>query len=217
MTGLLIAFEGVEGAGKSTQIEQSRDWLDSYYAGKVPIVITREPGGTHLGQELRRLLLETANPTATTELLLYAADRAQHVEEMLEPELERGAIVLCDRYTDSTIAYQGFGRGADLELIRTLNQIATRGLESHLTLWLDIEVEIGLQRAKSRGKQSDRMERSALDFHQRVRQGFSQLAAQNPHRIVRLDALPDPAIVQSNIQQILRKFLSDRGFGNDRE
>ncbi|MBP0016287.1 MAG: dTMP kinase [Cyanobacteria bacterium SBLK] len=214
MTGILIAFEGVEGAGKSTQIERSRDWLEGYCAGKIPIVVTREPGGTLLGQELRRLLLETANPTVTTELLLYAADRAQHVEEMLEPELEKGAIILCDRYTDSTIAYQGFGRGLDLELIRTLNQIATRGLESHLTLWLDIEVEIGLKRARARGKQSDRMERSTPDFHRRVRRGFSQLAAQNPHRIIRIDAAPNPAIVQAKIQKILKKFLSSRQLGN---
>lgn len=213
MTGILITFEGVEGAGKSTQIERSRDWLEGYCAGKIPIVMTREPGGTLLGQELRRLLLEAANPTVTTELLLYAADRAQHVEEMLKPELERGAIILCDRYTDSTIAYQGFGRGLDLELIRTLNKIATRGLESHLTLWLDLEVEIGLKRARSRGKQSDRIERSTLDFHQRVRQGFSQLATQNPHRIVRLDAVPNPTTIQAKIQQILKKFLSDRGLG----
>lgn len=205
--GLLITFEGVEGAGKTTQIERSRDWLQQYFEGKIPIIITREPGGTQLGQELRCLLLETARPTVTTELLLYAADRAQHVEEMLKPELERGAIVLCDRYTDSTIAYQGFGRGVDLKLIHTLNQIATGGLESHLTFWLDVNVEMGLQRAKKRGKPSDRMERSDLAFHQRVRQGFSQLAAQNPHRIVRIDSHPTASAVQSQIQQILRKFL----------
>ncbi|MEA5470530.1 dTMP kinase [Spirulina sp. 06S082] len=212
--GLLITFEGVEGAGKTTQIERSRDWLQHHFNNKIPIITTREPGGTILGQELRRLLLAitqpTIEPTTTTELLLYAADRAQHVEEMLKPELERGAIILCDRYTDSTIAYQGFGREIDLKLINSLNKIATGGLESHLTFWLDVEVEIGLKRAKERGKQSDRLESSDLAFHQRVRQGFAQLAAQNPHRIVKIDARPSASDVQIKIQQILRKFFRER-------
>lgn len=215
--GALITFEGVEGVGKTTQIERSRDWLEQHFTGKIPIIITREPGGTNLGWELRRLLLETAQPnippTVTTELLLYAADRAQHVEEMLKPQLDRGAIVLCDRYTDSTIAYQGFGRGIDLKLIHSLNKIATGGLESDLTLWLDVEVEVGLERAKARGKQRDRIERSAIEFHQRVRKGFSQLARQNPHRIVRVDAAANVSTVQSRVRQILRKFLQDEGLG----
>nr|WP_204104548.1 dTMP kinase [Spirulina major] len=212
--GLLITFEGVEGAGKTTQIERSRDWLQHHFNNKIPIITTREPGGTILGQELRRLLLAitqpTMQPTTTTELLLYAADRAQHVEEMLKPELERGAIILCDRYTDSTIAYQGLGRGIDLKLINSLNKIATGGLESNLTFWLDVEVEIGLKRAKERGKQSDRIESSDLAFHERVRQGFAQLAAQNPHRIVKIDARPSASDVQIKIQQILRKFFRER-------
>ena len=212
--GFLITFEGIEGAGKTTQIERSRDWLQHHFNNKIPIITTREPGGTILGQELRRLLLAitqpTIQPTTTTELLLYAADRAQHVEEMLKPELERGAIILCDRYTDSTIAYQGLGRGIDLKLINSLNKIATGGLESNLTFWLDVEVEIGLKRAKERGKQSDRMESSDLAFHERVRQGFTQLAAQNPDRIVKIDARPSASDVQIKIQQILRKFFRER-------
>ena len=141
-----------------------------------------------------------------TELLMYAADRAQHVEEFLKPQLALGAIVLCDRYTDSTVAYQGYGRGLDLNLIQQLNQIATDGLESHLTLWLDIDVETGLKRARQRGI-ADRIEQADLEFHRRVQQGFVQLAQLYPQRIVRIDASLSEEEVHLAIQEILSQRL----------
>ncbi|MEQ9622597.1 dTMP kinase [Coleofasciculus chthonoplastes] len=216
---MLIVFEGVEGSGKTTQIQRSRDWflssgiLDKLgnYRKPPPVIITREPGGTALGINLRQLLLQEHSSSLQhrTELLLYAADRSQHVEELLQPQLNAGAIILCDRYTDSTIAYQGYGRGIDLALIEQINHIATGGLESDLTLWLDVDVTIGLQRARERGV-ADRMEQAELAFHQRVQKGFAQLASQHPQRIVRIDANQSPDAVQLDIQTVLRQRIRQK-------
>jgi dTMP kinase len=210
MGGKLIVFEGVEGAGKTTQIEILRLWLLSRAQSEnIPrIVVTREPGGTELGKGLRRLLLESGeeNIHPRTELLLYAADRAQHVENLIKPELAKGAIILCDRFTDSTIAYQGYGRGLNLSLINQLNEMATGGLQGDLTLWLDIDVELGLARVKSRGI-SDRMEQADLEFHQRVQQGFTDLATTNRDRIFRVDANRHESEVAQEIQDILTQKL----------
>jgi dTMP kinase len=217
MQGRMIVFEGVEGCGKTTQIARSQAWLlesgllaELQNQGKVSqLLITREPGGTELCQEIRRLLLHPVSQEAMqdrTELLLYAADRAQHVAGWLKPQLAQGALVLCDRFTDSTIAYQGYGRGLDRQLIDQLNQIATSGLTSDLTLWLDVEASVGLARAKSRGT-GDRIEQSALSFHQRVQQGFTELAQADPQRIVRINADRSETEVSSDIQQVLQKHL----------
>ncbi len=187
------------------------------------VIVTREPGATQFGIHLRSLLLETASVPIQdrAELLLFAADRVQHVETLLKPQLEQGALILCDRYTDSTVAYQGYGRGLSLELINQLNQIATGGLESDLTLWLDLDVEIGLARAQERQRQKsapgpvegglslDRMEQDNLAFHQRVRQGFKELAQQHPRRIIRIDACQSEAAVAQAIQVILSQRLSE--------
>jgi dTMP kinase len=140
------------------------------------------------------------------ELLLYAADRAQHVEEVLKPQLALGTIILCDRYTDSTIAYQGYGRGLSLSCLSQLNSIATGGLESDLTLWLDVDVEVGLARARGRGV-ADRIEQADLAFHRRVQEGYGELALANPNRIVRVDASLSEAVVQEQIQAILSQRL----------
>lgn len=207
MPGLLIVFEGVEGSGKTTQLQRCSNWLQASGLGeKVPVVMTREPGGTTLGLSLRKLLLEgdAALIQDRTELLLYAADRAQHVEEFLKPQLAKGAIILCDRYTDSTIAYQGYGRGIDLKLIQQLNQIATNGLESDLTLWLDVDAQLGLERAQKRGK-ADRIEQADLAFHQRVQYGFTQLAQSHPQRIARIDASKDEEEVYLAILDVLHQ------------
>ena len=207
MSGKFIVFEGVEGAGKTTQIQQTAEWLQNKYGKDRSIAIAREPGGTKLGKQIRQLLLE--DPTSwvgnRTELLLYGADRAQHVEEIIRPQLEQGNIVLCDRFTDSTIAYQGYGRGFDLDEIDRVNQLATGGLQSDLTCWLDLDVEIGLQRVLRRGK-PDRMEQATLDFHQRVRQGYQELANSYPNRIVRIDANQSEVAVQTEIQAILTRW-----------
>ena len=217
MIGKFIVFEGVEGGGKTTQIELLRDCLLgkeelrqilSKYINE-QVVITREPGGTKLGKALRKLLLSSdvlaEKIQNTSELLLYAADRAQHVEALIKPCLEKGAIVLCDRFIDSTIAYQGYGHGLDLELIQQLNSIATGGLKSDLTFWLDLDVEIGLSRVKNRGN-FDRMEQANIEFHRRVQQGYQELAKNNS-LIVRIDANLTREKVQQQIQEIIMQKL----------
>lgn len=220
MQGRLIVFEGGEGCGKTTQIVRLQEWFHTsgilaqlLASGSLSqLVTTREPGGTALGQEIRHLLLHHAVETEPmfdrTELLLYAADRAQHVENFLRPHLAAGSLILCDRYTDSTIAYQGYGRQLNRALIDQLNHIATTGLTSDLTLWLDVAVETGLERAQRRGP-IDRMEQSQLDFHQRVRQGFAELANQYPDRIIRIDANSDAKTVALQIQAIVQQQLKE--------
>ncbi|MEH1816501.1 MAG: dTMP kinase [Nostoc sp.] len=209
MGGKLIVFEGVEGCGKTSQMQLCSEWLESL---GVSVVVTREPGGTELGVHLRRLLLEKSSaqgePVAeVTELLLYAADRSQHVEQELKPNLAAGKYILCDRYTDSTIAYQGYGRGLNMSLINQLNNIATGGLESDLTIWLDVDVEVGLSRKRGDGVGLDRIEQEAIAFHRRVQQGYAELAASYPSRIVRVDGSLSKEAVQEVIQGILRVHL----------
>ncbi|MBR8836222.1 MAG: dTMP kinase [Stigonema ocellatum SAG 48.90 = DSM 106950] len=211
MNGKLIVFEGVEGCGKTSQIQLCCEWLgkDVAYKAFTSMVVTREPGGTDLGLHLRRLLLDAGeHPIADrTELLLFAADRSQHVEQKLKPNLAKGAIVLCDRYTDSTIAYQGYGRGLDINLINQINAIATGGLESDLTLWLDVNVEVALARKMKSGNLGDRLEKETIAFHRRVQQGYAELYASYPHRIVRVDASLEKEAVQAQIQGILTSQL----------
>lgn len=226
--GRLIVFEGVEGCGKSTQLQRVEHWLVASgwteqlrqgQSGRLPpILVTREPGGTPLGNQLRQLLLNVGASAcdpiqAQTELLLYAADRVQHVATVLRPHLQEGTLVLCDRYTDSTVAYQGYGRGLDLAMIHQLNQFATGGLSSDLTLWLDLEVEQGLARARQRSQPQDRgldrMELGTLAFHHQIQAGFRSLAQQFPERIVRIDASPEPEQVTSAIQAVLEPRLQE--------
>jgi len=213
MRGKLIVFEGVDGAGKTTQLQQIAQWLqqNKLLPPEHPIEITHEPGATRLGSHLRQLLLETEGWTDEflrdrTELLLYAADRTQHVDSFLNPKLEQGTIILCDRYIDSTTAYQGYGRGLNLTLIDQLNAIATSGLESDLTLWLDVDVTVGLARMRRRGE-TDRMEQADLAFYQRVQRGFATLYQSNPQRIVRIDGNQSEAAVTEQIQTVLNQRL----------
>lgn len=224
MWGKLIVFEGGEGSGKTTQLARSHQWLAASRWYQLPaaispqkVIVTREPGGTQLGIHLRQLLLgkTTGGPPIQdrAELLLYAADRVQHVEGVLKPQLAQGGLILCDRYTDSTVAYQGYGRGLSLELISQLNAIATGGLESDLTLWLDLDAEIGLARIQKRegrvASAPDRIEQVDVPFHQRVRQGFRELAQQFPRRIVRIDAAQSEAAVAQQIQTTLSQRLNE--------
>jgi len=217
-SGKLIVFEGVEGCGKTTQLRRLRDWLSEsgwcqFFREQIqaePVMVTREPGGTNLGVELRRLLLERGRETAIqerAELLLYAADRVQHVEELLRPNLLKGVVILCDRFTDSTIAYQGYGRGLNLSLISHLNDIATNGLKSDLTVWLDIDVEIGLARKRKQGEIT-LMEEADLAFHHRVQQGFTELAKAHPQRIIRVDANQNEELLAQQIQKIVNEKLT---------
>lgn len=208
--GKLIVFEGVEGCGKTTQIHAASQWLQNILPSQT-VIVTRQPGGTELGLAVRRLLLDYSGEkpiTNSAELLLFAADRAQHVEEMLKPHLHNRAIILCDRYTDSTVAYQGYGRGLNLSLIHQLNSIATGGLESNLTIWLDVDVEVSLARARDVGV-ADRIEQEAIAFHRRVQMGYTQLAKEHPNRIVRIDASLNEIAVQEQIWAILRQHLAE--------
>ncbi|MEG4506436.1 dTMP kinase [Microcoleus sp. F6_B4] len=217
MKGKLIVFEGVEGAGKTTQMQRLIQFLQASCFQKVLLLATREPGGTELGRGLRHLLLKQdagESVSDRAELLMYAADRAQHVETCLKPELLKGKIVLCDRFTDSTIAYQGYGRGLNLNLIKQLNEIATGGLQSDLTLWLDINVEAGLARVRARGER-DRIEQADLKFHRLVQQGFAELAEANKSRIVRINADRPEYEVAQEIQAIVTRRLEAWGYLNN--
>ncbi len=218
MKGKLIVFEGVEGAGKTTQMQRLIHWMQAKCFNIKGSVATREPGGTELGKGLRSLLLQSSDESVSdrAELLMYAADRTQHVETFIKPKLALGTMVFCDRFTDSTIAYQGYGRGLDFGLIQQLNEIATGGLQSDLTFWLDIDVEAGLARVKARGK-PDRMEQANLEFHQRVQQGFTELARQNPDRMVRINGDRPEDEVAHEIQTIFSARLAAWGYSNHSE
>ncbi|MEM6400164.1 MAG: dTMP kinase [Cyanobacteria bacterium P01_D01_bin.116] len=211
MSGKLIVFEGVEGCGKTTQMQLCCEWLQSL---GIAAVKTREPGGTQLGMHLRSLLLESSQDktiSSTTELLLYAADRSQHVEQELLPNLKSGKIILCDRYIDSTIAYQGYGRNLDMNLIHQLNSIATSGLKSDLTLWLDLDIEQGMARKQKTGEKADRIEREKIDFHRRVQKGYKEQAALYPERSFKIEANLNKEDVQKQIQKILTSKFEEWG------
>ena len=210
----LISFEGGDGSGKTTQLKL----LEGYLAplGKV-CLSTREPGGTTLGRMIREVLLEVGEEEISppTELFLYLADRAHHVREVIQPALKSGKIVLCDRFTDSTLAYQGYGRGVDLNMLRDLNQVASFGVTPDLTLLLDCPVEIGLTRTaqrvveqRSSNRREDRFEREEIVFHERVRRGFLELAQAEPTRIHTLDASCPVQEVHEDIRRIVDEKLA---------
>jgi dTMP kinase len=214
--GKLVVFEGGEGCGKTTQLKCLEAWFEQ--ASDLPfsaLKTTREPGGSQLCQKIRQVLLTPDRDEEMrnrTELLLYAADRAQHVDACLRPWLNEGALVLCDRYTASTVAYQGYGRGLDRTIIDTLNQISTGGLAPDLTLWLDLDPEIGLARAQARGTR-DRIEQADLQFHQNVRSGFAALhdaqKMTNPDSFIRIDASQSMSEVTRDLIQVFDRVLLD--------
>jgi dTMP kinase len=207
-----ITFEGGEGAGKTTQIRFAEDHLRQQGRG---CLATREPGGTELGKVIRKFLLELGESEIAppTELFLYLADRAQHVQQIIRPALAAGTVVLCDRFADSTVAYQGFGRGLELEWLRRLNETATGGLRPHLTFLLDCPIELGLARAAGRRDQAgdsseDRFEHEEMAFHERVRSGFLKMAAQEPERFRVIDASASMVIIAERIREILDRELA---------
>ncbi|WP_243359708.1 dTMP kinase [Fundidesulfovibrio terrae] len=205
---MFVTFEGVEGAGKSTQIALAEDWLRSQ--GRDTLV-TRQPGGCALGVELRRILLDARNThlDPMAELFMYLADRAQHVAQVIRPALAAGKAVLCDRYHDSTVAYQGYGRGLDVARLTDLGRMATGGLAPDVTVVLDLPVALGLGRARGRNaaagacQSEGRFEALETDFHERVRQGFLAMAESEPGRFAVVDASGSPdevfALVRSAI------------------
>jgi dTMP kinase len=211
MKGTFITFEGIEGSGKSTQIVMLANYLKSRGNS---VVLTREPGGTPIGDQIRKILLDPANKALdpSAELLLYAASRAQHLSEVILPAFAAGTIVLCDRFSDATLAYQGYGRGLDREMIRGLERIVTAGMRPDLTVLLDIDAAAGLARARgrnnSRGLEGEaRFENEEITFHERVRQGYLALARQEPGRIRVVDASPTPDAIQNNIRKIIDGVL----------
>jgi dTMP kinase len=202
-----LSFEGIDGCGKTTQLQMLRDFLE---AQGQRVVATREPGGTQLAETIRNYLLHSSQPLAKrTELLLFGAARAQHVEEIVRPALQDGAWVLSDRFTDSSLAYQGGGLGLDAAFIRAMNTFATGELQPHLTLLFDVPLETALER-RSREK-NDRIEARGSEFQQRVRDTFLEVARTEPQRIEVLSAVDSPQAIHENALKVLRR----RGLLND--
>ena len=202
---MFILFEGVEGSGKTTQARRLYRRLS--HRGQEALLV-REPGGTAVGNAIRRILKHRLEIELSplTELLLFAAARAQLVSQAIRPALERGTIVIGDRYAESTLAYQGYGRGIDLEVVRTINTIATGGLQADLIILLDLDPEKGLLR-KGSGYGNDRFEREALDFHHRVRQGYLEMARSEPKRWLILDASASPQIIADTVWELVQSAL----------
>ncbi len=209
MAGILITMEGPDGSGKTTQISLLAKVLTS--EGR-EVVQTREPGGTPLADRIRVLVLDPAHDkmTARTEALLYMAARAQHTAELIRPAMERGAVVISDRYADSTLVYQGVARGLPLDSLIWLNRFATEELTPDLTLLLDGDTDCLAQRVTSRGNK-DRLDNEDPEFHRKVREGFLLLAAQNPERFRVIDADRTVESIQLDIQRCVQEFLQKRG------
>ncbi|HEX2501500.1 MAG TPA: dTMP kinase [Methylomirabilota bacterium] len=205
--GRLITVEGVEGAGKTTQVEALRAWLAER---GVPVVATAEPDGTPLGAGVRRILGEVDRVAPLTEALLFAASRAEHVQRVIGPALAAGQVVLCDRYVDSTVAYQGYGRGVALETIAQLNRLVTGGVMPDLTLVLDLDVAEGLRRARARRgalAACDPFERLAIEFHERVRKGFWAIRDREPERVSLVDADRAQPLVAAEMSVLIARRL----------
>jgi len=211
--GFFITLEGPDGAGKGTQ---GRRLVEHLRRAAVDVLNTREPGGTPIGERIRQVLLDEAHREMApeTEMLLFAASRAQFVREVVRPALARGTTVLSERYVDASLAYQGFGRGLDVGLVRTVNDVATGGLLPDLTLLLDIDPAVGLERVQAAGRADaaggDRLEQETLAFHQRVRAGFLQLARESPKRFVVIDAQGDVERVHREVVRAVDGLLAGR-------
>ena len=210
--GLFITFEGVEGCGKSTQAEALLERLRSV---GLSVVLSREPGGTPLGERFRDILLDTghAGMRPETELFLYLASRAEHVEGVIKPALSRGEVVISDRYGDASVAYQGGGRGLGLDTVETLNQVATQGVKPDVTFLMDLDPAEGLARlVAGRGENSrDRIESEVLGFHRRVREAYLEIAAREPERFVVIDARLDREEIAARVGRRVDELLEEQG------
>ncbi|MEO0080605.1 MAG: dTMP kinase [candidate division WOR-3 bacterium] len=207
MRGILITFEGIEGSGKSTQVERLATYLRSR---GLDCVVSREPGGTELGERIRTILLDPKyQMDPLTELLLYLASRNQHVRQTVLPALQKGRVVILDRFSDSSVAYQGYGRGLGARLVSRLNRLATAGLKPHLTILVDLPVATGKQR-KPDGK-LDRLEQETVEFHERVRQGYLQLARRAAGRFKKVDGTLEPDRLAAAIRKLVDELLVRKG------
>jgi len=208
MAGKFISIEGIEGAGKSTQLAFIQRYLTEQ--GK-QLVVTREPGGTELGEQIRTLLLTptTTGMASDTELLLMFAARAEHVEQVIKPALERDDWILSDRFVDATFAYQGGGRGIDLQRISTLSDWTLKGLQTDVTFLFDLPVEMGQQRVLSRNQGIDRFEQEKVDFFQRIRDRYLQRAEQEPNRIKVIDASRSIVEIELQLTVLLDQLLTN--------
>jgi len=211
---LFITFEGVEGSGKTTQIRRLKRYLTQK---GIPCKVTREPGGCPIGEKVRKILLDPDHREMVplSELLLYEASRAQHVKEVIEPLLERGVTVLCDRFSDATIAYQGFGRKLDLGLIQRFNRLSTQRIKPDITFLLDCPSDMGLKRAIQRNQtlkkeKEERFEREKIQFHHRVRRGYLSIAKQEPHRVKVIDTRQGEEKTFEKIRQIIDKLIETK-------
>jgi dTMP kinase len=206
MPGRFITFEGIEGVGKSTQLELAAERLRRH---GLDVVVTREPGGTPLAEAIRRLVLEWREESVdgVSELLLMFASRSVHLANLIEPSLARGTWVLCDRFTDATEAYQGYGRGIPLQHIRALEEIAQRGRRPDLTLLLDAPVDVATSRTVQRGRPGDRIESERAEFFQRVRMGYLAIQEREPVRVRRIDATRTVAEVEVAVAGVLDPFV----------
>ena len=203
---MFITFEGPDGSGKTSQVAILAEHLRQR---GYPLLVTREPGGTSIGDQIRTILsdLDNMSMQPRTEILLFQASRAQLVDEVIRPHLERGSLVLCDRFADSTLAYQGYGHCIDLEQLRSIVSFATGGLKPDLTLLFDVDVEIGLRR-RARGGDWNRLDAYEVAFHQRVRKGYLQLAQEEPERWVTIDAGQPPETVQEAVRKVVLSRLA---------
>lgn len=209
MKGVFITIEGIEGTGKSTQVKLLSDAL----RGKgYSVIQTEEPGGTAISIRIRELLLslESQGIQPVTELLLYNASRVQHVQEVIMPAMQRGDIVITDRFSDSTVAYQGYGRGIPLEIIEAIDRIATGGLKPDITILIDLDVRTGLARNREADK-IDRLEREDISFHEKVRKGFLTLAEHEKERFVKIDGSADIDTIHTRIADSISTFFTARG------
>lgn len=207
VNGTLISFEGPEGAGKSSVLEAVLPLLEEK---GIPFITTREPGGVDIAEKIRQVILDPDHTSmdAKTELLLYIASRRQHLVERVLPALAAGKVVLMDRFIDSSVAYQGYGRGLSVEDIEWLNQFATDGLKPDLTLYFDLDVEEGLARiAKNREREVNRLDLEGLELHQKVRQGYLALSEKEPERIVKIDASQSFEAVFADVLAVLENRL----------
>jgi len=208
MSGYFITLEGPDGSGKTSHVQPLADFLQSH---GYSVITTREPGGTEIGDQVRRVIMDMKNKgmNPRTEILLFQASRVQIVEQVIRPALKAGKVVICDRYADSTMAYQGYGHQTDLVFLRQLLRFATGGLQPDLTLLLDLDARKGLQRRQKSGGEWNRLDDYEVEFHERVREGYHHLANAEPERWVTVDASNDMVSLQSKIREVVLTRLTE--------